>query len=194
MYIKRLIVGLLTVSGILLAVFILYSIPKSRNEIQDVAAEEVQVNVMGSTVHIPTDSLFKVDGLKSNMVDTLDMNFRFISYVDSSSCSTCAITKSRVWDGIVAMTRKHNIDVQPIFILHPSASKINDLIMAINSSRIKFDIYIDTLGAFRHANEWITQNGSHTVLTDKNHRIVFVGDPTDSEITQGKYFDFIVNL
>ena len=193
MHIERLTSGILSICGILTSATIIYSIWKTYCVKADVNTAEAQTNIIGSTIYIPIDSLFKINGLEPDMVDTLNTSFRFICYIDSSSCSTCTITKARIWDGIVALTRKHNVDVQPIFILHASSFKAKNLIAAVNSSRIKYDIYLDTLGLFQRSNKWVTQYETHVVLINKNHEIVFMGDPTQSEITQNEYFNFIEN-
>lgn len=191
MHIERLISTILAVCGIIVALYILYLINNSDDETKEIRKEEIQMQIVGKSVNIPDDSLFRINVQKDVLENSLNKRLRFICYIDSNSCSTCTISGVRVWDGIVAMTRRHGIDVMPVFVLHVPASKKEKIIAAVESSRIKHEVYLDTIGVFQHSNPWINTDETYVVLIDENNRIVFVGDPTLNEILQNEYFRYI---
>ena len=191
MYIERLISVILAVCGIIVALYILYLICNSDDETIEMQKVETQMQIVGKSVNIPSDSLLKINVQKDVLENSLNKRLRFICYIDSSSCSTCTISGARVWDGIVAMTRKHGVDVMPVFVLHVPVSKKEKIIAAVGSSRFKHEVYLDTTGIFQHSNLWIATDETYVVLIDENNRIVFVGDPTHNEIIQNDYFKYI---
>ena len=193
MYIERLIYSILAVFGIIVALYILCSILNSNDEIKDMQESGVQMQVINETVRFPDDSLLRINELKDISMDSLNKRLRFICFVDSTSCSVCTISGARVWDGIVAMTRRHGIDVMPVFVLHVPASKNEKIIAAVESSRFKYEVYLDTIGVFQQSNLWINTDETYVVLIDEDNRILFVGDPTRNEIIQKEYFSYISN-
>jgi hypothetical protein len=72
MHIERLISTILAVCGIIVALYILYLINNSDDETKEIRKEEIQMQIVGKSVNIPDDSLFRINVQKDVLENSLN--------------------------------------------------------------------------------------------------------------------------
>jgi len=103
--------------------------------------------------------------------------YRYIVYVDSSECSPCMIDHMYEWNGLIDSIRERNLSVDFIFIVAPRYNQKEDAILAIESSGLKNDIYVDTAYTFMQANTYIPKEAKyHAFIINDSNKVVLVGN------------------
>lgn len=106
-------------------------------------------------------------------------NIKFVYYLDSVECSSCAINKMYTWQSYINYANnilKNKLDFY--FIFAPSKSDLSSLLVSVKAYDIEFPIYIDYEYSFFKANPNLSSKKElHAFLLDKSNNVIVVGDP-----------------
>lgn len=119
---------------------------------------------------------------RRNPLKTTDGKYKMVVYVDSAECSSCALSKLRFWNPLIAETKDKQVDINYVFILAPKKEDMEDVDMELEITDLQSSIYVDTGFVFRKVNSFLpTENKYHTFLLDKDGNVILVGNPIDNE-------------
>lgn len=115
-----------------------------------------------------------------------------IVYVDSTECTPCVLSKLRFWNPLIKEAQDKKTDIDYIFIIAPKPESKDDVNMELEISDLRSSIYLDTAFIFRKANPNIPKdNRFHSILLNKNNKVIMVGSPIDSEKIKEIYYRII---
>lgn len=129
---------------------------------------------VNTKVSLMLDSMINV---RHNNVLT-DMNkYAYITYVDSFSCSHCALNHFSDW--AILETKINKSKLIYFFIVSPKIKERTKIIELVKKDTIFNDrIYIDTAGFFERNNPYLPKNKLlHTFLIDNENNVLLTGDP-----------------
>lgn len=134
--------------------------------------------MMADPVIMP-DFLLKVS--KDSIVScSLTANNSLIVYIDSQECKTCVFSNLKGYKLLNKQSKSSSMFNLAIII--SPAHKEKDEVIALARSHIGFPAYINVNNDFSKINRHIPQQRSfHTFLTDREGRVMFIGDPLSSE-------------
>lgn len=119
---------------------------------------------------------------RRNPLKTTDGKYKMVVYVDSAECSSCALSKLRFWNPLIAETKDKRVDINYVFILAPKKEDMEDVDMELEITDLQSSIYVDTGFVFRKVNSFLpTENKYHIFLLDKDGNVILVGNPIDNE-------------
>ena len=119
---------------------------------------------------------------RRNPLNKLDKKYTMVVYVDSTECSSCALSKLRFWNPLIAEAKKKQLDIDYVFILAPKKEDMEDVNVELEITDLQSSIYVDTGFVFRKVNSFLpTENKYHTFLLDKDGNVILVGNPIDNE-------------
>lgn len=130
-------------------------------------------------VILKTDKMICEQLQGNNIYKNPSPDFTWVTFVDSTRCSSCIINGLYEWDRIIEQYK----DIRYIFIIEcPSSEKLNDIIQSLRSSILHNEVYIDTLCSFSKSNPHIPHNPQmHTFLLDKSDSVILVGNPINNQ-------------
>lgn len=137
-----------------------------------------------SVVHIPVDSMAYLSIKPYDSIYS-QTDYVYIMYVDSTSCTDCAIKHLSDWSMLDASGMCDNGRLKYLFIIAPKHNQYNHIFeMVREDSCFNNFIFIDTLNVFEQANPNLPKNKLlHTFMINKAGRVMLVGNPiTNSQI------------
>lgn len=106
--------------------------------------------------------------------------YNFVWYVDSNSCSTCALGNLEKWD-FYLKNLKENYDVGFYPVFSPPKSQSSIFINRAKAQYAEYPIIIDTAGFFKKRNIFLpSEQLYHTFLIDSLGKIINVGTPINN--------------
>lgn len=121
--------------------------------------------------------------------DKSNSTYRMVVYVDSTECSTCALSKLRFWNPLIKEARDKKIDIDYIFILAPRIESMDDINMELGITDLQSSIYLDTAYVFKKNNPTIpSENKYHSFLLNNKDKVIFVGSPIDNKNIKNVYY------
>ncbi len=135
-------------------------------------------DMMAKPILMP-DSLLKVS--RDSVVKcNLSANNTLIVYIDSQECKSCVFSNLKGYDLLNKQSKSSSMFKLAI-IISPAHNEREEAI-ALARSHIGFTAYIDVNNDFSEINKNIPRQRSfHTFLTDRQGRVIFIGDPLSSE-------------
>lgn len=143
---------------------------------------KVVKNTLGQELSIP-DNIYLYKPFSNYKKDSVEIkNSELKIYAEVNvSCGTC-IKKIRKWISFIEESKNSNI---PVIIVMNSEDNFKLLKYMINSGDITdfpYPFFLDKDNEFSKINEFIkNSDGFKTILTDKNNRIILLGNPLQSE-------------
>lgn len=133
-------------------------------------------NVIGSTVTLPDNmELFK--GLPKYDNSSTPKSSIIVWY-DSTMCSACKLSGMDNLDGLEAFCHDSLKDVNVNIIFSPLSKTSDPFREAIIRTEHNYPIYLDSCQSFFEANPQLPSSFYlHTLLLDKDNKVVLCGDP-----------------
>lgn len=110
--------------------------------------------------------------------------YNFVWYVDSGSCSTCALSTLENWDLYLKELRvNYDVGFYPVFF--PRKNQSSFFINRAKAQYTEHPIIVDTTGVFKARNEFLPNDQLYnTFLIDSLGNVVIVGTPINNESLQ----------
>lgn len=139
--------------------------------------------LQSKSINIPQEGLVKIRGKDTlDFVRSEDELFKLIVYYDSTSCSSCMVSKMFLWNDIIDYVDTFKGKFSLYFIFSTSKKDSKQLIFSINNSGFSYPILIDTNNEFAKLNTHLPSNKLlHTFLLDENNNVVIVGNPMQNK-------------
>ena len=114
-------------------------------------------------------------------------------YIDSTQCSTCSIDGLHRWNSLIDSVRLNKLDLSFLFIVSPPKWQLEDVFLAIESSGLKNDIYVDSLSIFSGVNPNLPQDIKyHSFILDMDNNPKLVGNVLENPSIR-KIFDKLLS-
>ncbi|MCQ2076035.1 MAG: hypothetical protein MJZ20_03235 [Bacteroidaceae bacterium] len=134
-------------------------------------------------VHIPIDSM---QCLRSSP-HFGEEKYRFIQYLDSSTCVPCAIRQLSTWSPIIQEFNDNGNLISLYIIVETKEPQLIEK-LEIYSPNKRTNVYVDTMNVFKRMNPNIPEETVfHQFLLNNEGSVILVGDPVSNE----KIFDLI---
>lgn len=128
---------------------------------------------------------------RRNPLNKLDKKYTMVVYVDSTECSSCALSKLRFWNPLIAEAKKKQLDIDYVFILAPQKEDMEDVNVELEITDLQSSIYVDTAFVFKMNNkDFPKENKYHSFLLNTDGKVIFIGSP----ITNKKLMDIYKNI
>ena len=128
---------------------------------------------------------------RRNPLNKLDKKYTMVVYVDSTECSSCALSKLRFWNPLIAEAKKKQLDIDYVFILAPKKEDMEDVNVELEITDLQSSIYVDTAFVFKMNNkDFPKENKYHSFLLNTDGKVIFIGSP----ITNKKLMDIYKNI
>lgn len=102
----------------------------------------------------------------------LDSDIKIVTYIDSASCTKCALQILLLWNRRLIEVQN---DVGFVAVIFPTKKQI--IKTALNEMGISYPLMYDTNKNFISQNKLNVLARNRSFLLDKNNRIVIVGEP-----------------
>ena len=138
----------------------------------------------GSHIELSIDSMINVASMHQ-MKSYNDARYIYIMYVDSTSCSECAISHLADWSQLEIMDAFKKGLIRYLFIVAPKQNQRAHLLNCIRKDTLFNEfIYVDTTGIFERKNPRLPTNKLlHTFLINSQGNVELIGNPiTNAEI------------
>lgn len=128
---------------------------------------------------------------RRNPLNKLDKKYTMVVYVDSTECSSCALSKLRFWNPLIAEAKKKQLDIDYVFILAPKKEDMEDVNVELEITDLQSSIYVDTAFVFKKNNkDFPKENKYHSFLLNTDGKVIFIGSP----IANKKVMDIYKNI
>lgn len=160
----------------LFAILLAISSCNSRHKI-----DEDMIAFHGSHIDLPIDSMINVSSM-CHKNSYRSVKYIYIMYVDSTSCSECAISHLADWSQLDIMDTFKKGLIKYLFIVSPKHSQREHLLNLIKKDTLFNEfIYVDTTGIFERKNPELPQNKLlHTFLVDSKRNVELIGNPIEN--------------
>lgn len=142
-----------------------------------------------SQIKLMLDSMIYTQ--QNKMVSSIESGYTYIVYVDSVSCSDCALNHFKDWTEFESLFDREKFSY--LFIVNPKQSEMTNVIEKVKSDTLFNDrIYIDTAGVFERNNYLLPQNKLlHTFMINKNNTVVLIGNPINNPKIKKLFYKII---
>lgn len=166
-------------SFLLCVIFITLSIVSCKDNKNDI--EDNLLSMRKKAILLPLDSMMpqhcKNDTSSFENSNSIKTNYRYVVYIDSTQCSTCAIDGLYRWNSVIDSVRQNKLGLSFLFIVSPPKWQLEDVLLAAESSGLKNDIYIDSMNIFSKANHHLPRDSKyHSFVIDGDNKVVVVGN------------------
>lgn len=136
----------------------------------------------GSHIELPTDSMINVSTRPQAEMYKY-ARYIYIMYVDSTSCSDCAISKLADWSQLNLTIAFRKGILRYMFIVAPKQhQRMHVLNIIKRDSLFNKYVYIDTTGIFERKNPNLPTNKLlRTFLVNKQKNVELIGNPISNE-------------
>lgn len=144
-----------------------------------------------SNLELSLDSLTKVKpfrGFDNEMGNS--ENLKFVVFWDSANCTSCNFMHINNWNSIIYKANQITT-VDFIFIMETTSENKEEIISLYHNSLFPYNIYLDLNHITKQNNSFLDNPLFHCLLVDKNDKIIFVGNPLNSEKVQESFLQGI---
>jgi len=144
-------------------------------------ASDVQ-SFIGKTIRIPDDLICRSAGRDTTLSLNKDNPYRLLVYFSTTSCSSCNMKSLLDWKQFMRLCDSvfppERLKFVYVFNIHQRAT---DMDYDLKSYKFDVPVYYDKKGNFEKVNNLPTNNLFHTMLLDKDNRVLIVGSPFHSK-------------
>ena len=138
--------------------------------------EKQLVDFIGTEITIPENLQANIQGTDT-LVKLTEESMKLIVWYDSVGCASCQIKQLHEWDEIVSYT-VNGIAFDKVFILSPKTNDLQNISIALRTTKFNHPIYIDKSNSFYKKNPSIPDTKTmHTFLLDPNNKVILAGSP-----------------
>lgn len=176
--------NLFSIVSFVILIFLLGSC-SSKNKIDKEVKEFVNARI-----NLPLDSMVSFSA-KGPWEILGKATYIYVMYIDSTSCSDCAISHLSDWAQL-DIVEHHNL-LKYAFIIAPKRSQYYHISAKIDKDFIfKEYVFLDTLGIFERSNPMLPSNKLlHTFMIDRQKKVRLVGNPTSNRRIIGLLSKFL---
>lgn len=150
--------------------------------------------LIGSKIEFP-QSLRQVAGRETRSFAVDREKAHVLVYCDSTACGTCAINKLSEWDYIMDSVADISQAVDFIFLMSPKNNEYKSVLRTTIINNADYNVVLDAKGGFAALNQQIPQDERfHTLLLDKNGKVLVVGSPLYNDTMWKLYKDVIQDM
>ena len=145
-----------------------------------------------SNIELSLDSLTKVKpfrGFDNEMGNS--EHLKLVVFLDSANCTSCNLMHINNWNSIIYKANQITA-VDFIFIMETTSENKEEIISLYHNSLFHYNIYLDLNHITKQKNSFLDNPLFHCLLVDKNDKIIFVGNPLNSEKVQESFLQGIL--
>lgn len=145
-----------------------------------------------SNIELSLDSLTKVKpfrGFDNKTGKSEDL--KLVVFWDSANCTSCNIMHINNWNSIIYKVNQITA-VDFILIMETTSENKEEIISLYHNSLFPYEIYLDLNHITKQNNSFLDNPLFHCFLVDKNDKIIFVGNPLNSEKVQESFLQGIL--
>lgn len=114
-------------------------------------------------------------------------------YYTTDKCSSCILSRLGSCEKLFSLAT--HVEFFPMIVLATDDEKYENLIATLRFYPQAFPLYIDRLDRFKTLNPSLPEDGRfHTLLLDRNDRVVLVGNPLDSDAMWDLFVKTVKNM
>ena len=138
-------------------------------------------DMLGAEISLP-HNLEYIYGKESVSVDLNELkSIKLIQYYDPKECALCKATSLNDWLNIQGLTPE-NLDFGLYLVFAPTPEQYSEIKRILKVQEKRYNIYLDKDNLYFEKNKQFLKNRIfHTLLLDKNNRVVLVGSPLASD-------------
>lgn len=138
-------------------------------------------NFYHSQIELPLDSMMNLSS-KTHTLNYDRTKYIYVMYVDSTSCSDCAISHLSDWSQLYLIDNYKDSVLNHLFIIAPKREQYIHVSKLVAKDTVfnKF-VFIDTTGVFERSNPNLPTNKLlHTFLINRQRKVELIGNPLDN--------------
>lgn len=142
----------------------------------------------GREILFPSNLRFTLYG-EEIVDDVISDGYKIVHYVDSAGCTSCNLNLVEWKDFITVLDSMTNCNVPLLFFIH--AKQKREVKFALKESSFDYPVCLDKENEFYRLNELSELPVLHTLLLDKNNKIVAMGNPVNNTRVKELYLNLI---
>ena len=144
----------------------------------------------GKVIHFPQNSIFTIYG-KDTMVFNMNGNYKILLYVNSVGCTACKLQLQQ-WKGLMEeFSRLSKKEVSFVFYISPKDK--TELELLLESEEFVYPVCMDEEDEFNNLNCFPENEDFHTLLLDKENKVVLIGNPIHNMKIKELYLKILMN-
>lgn len=170
---------------LLLALFFLFSCKKDNTkELSE------QINQwMGKKIEYPDDMLFMKLAKDTVAFPFANSDHKVLVYVDSTGCTSCKLQLRKWKDFMVQADSLRNKTISYLFIFQTKDQK--ELQYLLKRDDFNYPVVIDIDNSFNKRNNLPENSIFHTLLLDKDNKVVLIGNPIHNPSVKDLYIQVL---
>lgn len=144
---------------------------------------------MGKEIKFPEHSVFTVQGKDTVDFDYQDADYKVVSYIDSTGCTSCKLKLDSWKEFMEEVQKQSDKKVSFLFFFHPKDKR--ELRFLSRQSSFNYPVCFDEKDEFNTLNRFSSDITFQTFLLDKNNRVITVGNPVHNPKVKELYLKHI---
>lgn len=129
----------------------------------------------GREIIFPKNSVFTIQGKDTVDFDLGNVDFKIVTYVDSTGCTGCKLQLLEWSDFMQEVDSLSNKNVSFVFYFHPKDKKELRHLLRLND--FTHPICFDEKDEFNALNDFPKERELQTVLLNKDNKVIAIGNP-----------------
>lgn len=129
----------------------------------------------GREIIFPKNSVFTIQGKDTVDFDWGNVDFKIVTYVDSTGCTGCKLQLLEWSDFIQEVDLLSNKNVSFVFYFHPKDKAELRHLLRLND--FTHPVCFDEKDEFNAQNDFPKERELQTVLLNKNNEVIVIGNP-----------------
>lgn len=157
---------------------------KQKKEITRIVSEW-----QGKEIIFPQDMRFTRYGQDTIQYELPESDYKILLYVDSVGCTSCKLQLHKWKEFIAEVDSSTNHSVPVLFFFHPKDKR--ELTYLLKRDGITVPVCIDDEDRLNSINRFPSRDDFQCFLLDKDHRVVYIGNPVHNPRIKEMYLSRI---
>lgn len=169
---------------IISVLFFLLACKKSTTDIEQLVKEWNRKEII-----FPERVVFTKLGHDTVAYETSNSQYRIITYIDSSGCTSCRMQLDR-WKNVIAefdSVTSHSVPI--LFFIFPKNK--SDIQFMLKYKKFDYPVCLDLDNSLGKLNKFPLQEKYQTFLLDKDNKVILIGNPTYNYKIKELYLEFL---